>query len=72
MPILIITEVLEDHKWADEDITKVLTATNKIEIDFDLPDIVPGEGGALLFSKEDVIAMGKYFGLMMFESDKQL
>jgi hypothetical protein len=61
-------KVMESHNWFDEDILKVTWEghENNREIVF------AGETEAILINKEDVIALAKEFGLVVYEQGSNL
>lgn len=62
-------EVMTNYKFFDEDVERILWEEHK-----DIREIVlkPTCEGALLISKEDIIALAKEFCLVVYERDSAL
>jgi len=66
--IEVIMQVMTLHKWFDEDVEQVLWEghINNREI------VLRDKTEALLINKEDVIALAKEFGLVVYEAGSNL
>lgn len=61
--------VMERHNFFDEDVEKVLWRGHEDNREIVLSD---ANEGALIISKEDIIALAKEFNLVVYEKDSSL
>ena len=62
-------EVMENHDFFDEDVEKVTNNGHENNREIVLR---PGNDSSLLINKEDVIALAKEFGLIVFDKNSRL
>ena len=61
-------QVMSNHQWKDPDIEQVLFEGDENNREIDFKESVE----AFVINKQDVIALAKEFGLIVFEKESQL